>query len=452
MMDDPRPVASTIKTSWGIALIAFLARLTSFAISQIANNSAADYDTSAGLQRLDCCSADTVSVPLADSWSQSKAVWDSVFFTRIALCGYEYEQFYAFFPLLPGLMNVGMKSVQGIKQGLLPDAALASAATCLSLAAFVTSAVYLHKLSISILKDARLADLAALLYIWNPASVFYSVAYTEGLFACTAFVGLFHLNQRPWLATAFFCAASAARSNGILHCWFILHRLANMLYHQHDGQPLQGADCAMLLSQAALQCMLICLPAFAFQYAGWRSFCVGGITKRPWCSTKPPSIYSFVQSHYWGVGLFRYFHLQQLPNFLLALPVLCLSFAGCWTYFSQDWKRALLLGIHRAAPRQVQTAVQRWPAKPTANKQHGFARAENGFGNDRVAPYVYQWALMTACTCFVMHVQVATRFLSACPPLYWYIASLHNRKWIWAYFLLYFCLGSILFPNFYPWT
>ncbi|DBA94206.1 TPA: hypothetical protein ACH3X1_001835 [Trebouxia sp. C0004] len=110
MMDDPRPVASTIKTSWGIALIAFLARLTSFAISQIANNSAADYDTSAGLQRLDCCSADTVSVPLADSWSQSKAVWDSVFFTRIALCGYEYEQFYAFFPLLPGLMNVGMKS------------------------------------------------------------------------------------------------------------------------------------------------------------------------------------------------------------------------------------------------------------------------------------------------------------------------------------------------------
>ncbi len=36
-------------------------------------------------------------------------------------------------------------AVQGIKQGMLPDAALASAATCLSLAAFVTSAVYMHK-------------------------------------------------------------------------------------------------------------------------------------------------------------------------------------------------------------------------------------------------------------------------------------------------------------------
>ena len=29
-------------------------------------------------------------------------VWDSVFFSEIAKQGYEYEQFYAFFPLLPG--------------------------------------------------------------------------------------------------------------------------------------------------------------------------------------------------------------------------------------------------------------------------------------------------------------------------------------------------------------
>ncbi len=33
------------------------------------------------------------------------AVWDSVFFIRIAKCGYEYEQFHAFFPLLPLTMR-----------------------------------------------------------------------------------------------------------------------------------------------------------------------------------------------------------------------------------------------------------------------------------------------------------------------------------------------------------
>ena len=100
---------------------------------------------------------------------------------------------------------------------------------------------------------------------------------------------------------------------------------------------------------------------------------------------------------------------MQLPNFLLALPVLCLSFAGCWTYFSQDWTRALLLGIYRAAPRQLGTAAQRWPTKSTVDKRHGLASAEHGFGNDRVAPYVYQLGLMTACACLVMNVQVATR-------------------------------------------
>ena len=69
MMADPRPVASTTKTSSGIACIAFLARLASFTISQIANKTAADYDTSAGLHRLGCGSADTVYVPLA-GWRQ----------------------------------------------------------------------------------------------------------------------------------------------------------------------------------------------------------------------------------------------------------------------------------------------------------------------------------------------------------------------------------------------
>ncbi len=103
------------------------------------------------------------------------------------------------------------------------------------------------------------------------------------------------------------------------------------------------------------------------------------------------------------------FVFMHLTNFLLALPVLCLSCAGCWTYFSQDWTRALLLGIYQAAPRQLQTAVQRWPAKSAANKKHGFASAKHGFGDDRVAPYVYQLALMTVCACLVMNVQVATR-------------------------------------------
>jgi len=55
--------------------------------------------------------------------------------------------------------------------------------------------------------------------------------------------------------------------------------------------------------------------------------------------------------------------------------------------------------------------------------------------------------------------QVATRFLSASAPLYWFAAYLmispSSRRWgylIWAYCAAYILLGSLLFPNFYPFT
>jgi hypothetical protein len=60
-----------------------------------------DYDTSASLLSESC----------ADDWPQQAAaaqqylpgvVWDSVFLHRVAACGYEYEQFFAFYPGLPG--------------------------------------------------------------------------------------------------------------------------------------------------------------------------------------------------------------------------------------------------------------------------------------------------------------------------------------------------------------
>lgn len=109
-----------------------------------------------------------------------------------------------------------------------------------------------RRLSRDVLKDERTADLATLLYIWNPASVFYSAAYTESIFACAAFTGLYLLSQQPWLATVCLSIASATRSNGmsahmefsyvccwsaeqmassagVLHCWLLLHKLATAI-------------------------------------------------------------------------------------------------------------------------------------------------------------------------------------------------------------------------------
>lgn len=52
--------------------------------------------------------------PTLASAIESSVVWDGVYFVRIAQCGYEYEQSYAFLPLLP--LCISMLSRTGMPQ------------------------------------------------------------------------------------------------------------------------------------------------------------------------------------------------------------------------------------------------------------------------------------------------------------------------------------------------
>lgn len=72
------------------------------------------------------------------------------------------------------------------------------------------------------------------------------------------------------------------------------------------------------------------------------------------------------------------------------------------------------------------------------------------------AVYIAHWGFLAAFALLFMHVQVATRLLSTCPPLYWFAAQLclkqRRARAIWTYFLGYAAMGYVLFPRFYPWT
>lgn len=162
-------------------------------------------------------------------------------------------------------------------------------------------------------------------------------------------------------------------------------------------------------------------------------------TDRSWCAGVVPNVsamYMFIQREYWNVGFLRYYELKQVPNFVLAAPVIVLS-AYSLVRFAQ-------------AVRTSQSSSSKHTLKLEA-------------------PYYVHWLVLLVNALLVVHIQVTTRLLCACPPLFWAPAAflvessactdstapprLTTRgRLVVVYFLLYTVLGAVLFPSFYPWT
>ena len=68
-----------------------------------------DLSTSSHLQYYPCHGGDELTGHKRSWWldmMESVIPWDGIYFMRIAQCGYESDQIFAFFPLLPAIMRV----------------------------------------------------------------------------------------------------------------------------------------------------------------------------------------------------------------------------------------------------------------------------------------------------------------------------------------------------------
>jgi phosphatidylinositol glycan class V len=430
-----------------VLCLALASRLAMLAVMAAADAGFEDLSSSAHLQNFPCAGGGADATPGAATPLDGLAPWDSVYFVRIAKCGYEVDTLNAFFPLLPGALRAAARlpGAAALGRCLPPESLFALAGLALSAAAFCAAALALHALTLRVLGDAELADLAAILFCFNPASVFYSAVYTEALFAACTWTGLLLLPERHWAGVAALAAAAAARSNGILGCWFVLHAYLVELTERR-GLSLQKT------LRLAASCAAILAPYAAMQARGYVTYCLApahAAARPTWCAARLPSLYAHVQRKYWDVGLLRFYRNEVWwPHFLQSSPVWLLAAAACWAWASADWRRALSLCLRpgRGAPPARRRGARRPAAPPLA------AAA--------LAPYAYHLALMAAAALLAMHLNVATRFLSSSPLLYWAAAARLRRGggggaaaaagWAWA---LAFCvLGGALFPNFFPWT
>lgn len=148
--------------------------------------------------------------------------------------------------------------------------------------------------------------------------------------------------------------------------------------------------------------------------------------------------------------MLNYYEFKQIPNFLLASPIIFLSSWGIIAYLGR-------FSFFEQPPGKGGNARSPILASP--------------YFDASMLPFIVYWALLVIVGVLFMHVQVLTRFLSACPPVYWFCASFYDRDdeetetkkreggvrrrmqyLIAFYFLAYSLVGALLFCNFYPWT
>jgi phosphatidylinositol glycan class V len=160
--------------------------------------------------------------------------------------------------------------------------------------------------------DARSAFTAAALHILSPAGIFLSAPFAESSCALLSFTGCLVFVQgfsRERDTTAYqdllvicsgmmFGVATTFRSNGILFGLLFLEEAIRTLLSLTSDLNFTKIRRLTAVGLGGLS------VAFGFllpQYIAYNKYCLDldPSILRPWCNNTVPSIYTFVQHHYW---------------------------------------------------------------------------------------------------------------------------------------------------------
>ncbi|KAF9902563.1 hypothetical protein EC991_004774 [Linnemannia zychae] len=416
-----------------VAYYAFISRLVIWAIAVVSHALIQDYDSALEL----ILPIDTLSQQLFKSIFGVFLRWDAFYFLHIAEKGYVFEQAHAFFPLVPALTRLVANTVLApLSFALDYKQQLVLAGVVVANASFVAATVQLYRLSKELFRDEHFAFLSAILYTLTPSGIFMSAIYTESTFALLSFTGMLFAARKQYLLAAIIWSISCtARSNGILYAGFIVY---DLVIRMDFSKPLYHK--VYTLMKTGLLCVITVIGFLAVQYYGYSLYCTekSNIDPRPWCSANIPLIYTFVQDFYWNVGFLRYYEVKQIPNFLMAAPMIILSASGIIYYILFDSHRAFSLGRSSTLARN-----KRIPP----------------FMSLAAFPYIVLWGVLLLSNITTMHIQIITRAFSCLPPVYWFAAHQFEgdgalgsgwTKSVTTFFVMYGLVGIVLFANFFP--
>ncbi|KAI1263139.1 glycosyltransferase family 76 protein [Xylariaceae sp. FL1019] len=363
--------------------------------------------------------------------------WDAIYFVQSSRRGYVYEQEWAFARGLPVLIASIAKAFTWLgvsnQDSLEPLIGISVANV-----SHLLSALVLYKLSQVMWENKQVSFVAAALHILSPAGLFLSAPYSESPFALFTFLGNLFLakavlSTEPTVAHdislvasgLWFAIAVNFRSNGILSGLPFAVELCREMMSSITVKSIRRR-LALMIGGSALA------VGFAVpQFLAYQTFCDGsqGSDLRPWCTKRLPSIYTFVQEHYWNVGFLRYWTLPNIPLFLLAGPVLYLMTISGLDFISQ--------------PRQLGHPLKR------ALKTPNHVILVRSMASIQI--------VLTVLAITNYHIQIITRLSSAYPVMYWWLADLITRKdsvkftqSVVTFMVMYASIQGALFASFLP--
>lgn len=187
----------------------------------------------------------------------------------------------------------------------------------LSHLAHFLSVLVLHRLTQNVFSSKAdvhqaVSFIAAALHVISPAGVFLSAPYAEPTFSLLNMTGYgiylsalfdedagrcFLRDAKFIVAGITFMAATLVRSNGILSgCLFAYDAALGLAQIMSQGPSNNNIHrlCFVIAGGS-----IVSLGLIGPQYLAYKDYCTITSASRPWCEQLIPSIYGWVQTHYW---------------------------------------------------------------------------------------------------------------------------------------------------------
>ncbi|KAI5918163.1 GPI mannosyltransferase 2 [Camillea tinctor] len=363
--------------------------------------------------------------------------WDAIYYVQASRRGYLYEQEWAFGSGLPTVISFFTKLIKSF--GVESDGSVEPlVGIFVANASHLLSVLVLYQLGLVVWKSPRLSFTAALLHVLSPAGMFLSAPYSESTFSFLSFMGyLFFckaiLSEKRTVAHdvslvasgMWFGFAATFRSNGILNGILFAVELLRELSVAPTFTSIRRRF-VLIVAGSAIAVGFV-LP----QIAAYQTFCSSDsiVSTRPWCASSLPSIYSFVQEHYWNVGFLRYWTPGNIPLFLLAAPMIYI--------------------LMKSGLEIIRRPYIPIPEKANSETPPNRAATLRSMAASQI--------VLTALAITNYHIQIITRISSGYPSWYWWLAGLLGNNStsrlggnIVIFMIMYAGIQGALFASFLP--